>query len=189
MAQSKSQLTIVGDPTTGSSMPRFAREIAVLANQWADVVFSATPPDSGPMFLALDDRQERAAAIKATDPERLVTLVHPSAWVSDQAVVGRNVLINALAVVMLDAIIGDGVVVSSNCSVEHDNRLGDMTFLGTGVSLCGYVTTGAFAFIGGGAVIQPGRTIGAGATVGTGAVVVRDVEPDQTVVGNPAKPL
>jgi UDP-2-acetamido-3-amino-2,3-dideoxy-glucuronate N-acetyltransferase len=45
------------------------------------------------------------------------------------------------------------------------------------------------ASIGSGAVILGGLTIGSGAFVGAGAVVTRDVEPDTTVVGNPARLL
>ena len=45
------------------------------------------------------------------------------------------------------------------------------------------------ASLGSGAVILGGVRIGAGALVGAGAVVTRNVEPGQTVVGNPARPL
>ena len=43
--------------------------------------------------------------------------------------------------------------------------------------------------IGAGAGILPGVRLGRGCLVGAGAVVTRDVEPYQTVVGNPARPL
>jgi UDP-2-acetamido-3-amino-2,3-dideoxy-glucuronate N-acetyltransferase len=45
------------------------------------------------------------------------------------------------------------------------------------------------ATLGSGAVILGGVRIGRGALVGAGAVVTRDVEPGQTVVGNPARAL
>jgi acetyltransferase-like isoleucine patch superfamily enzyme len=45
------------------------------------------------------------------------------------------------------------------------------------------------ASIGSGATILGGVRIGAGATIGAGAVVTRDVEPGETVVGNPARAL
>jgi acetyltransferase-like isoleucine patch superfamily enzyme len=53
----------------------------------------------------------------------------------------------------------------------------------------GNVTIGAGATIGTGANVLPGVTIGEGAFVGAGAVVTKDVEPGQTVVGSPAKPI
>jgi UDP-2-acetamido-3-amino-2,3-dideoxy-glucuronate N-acetyltransferase len=45
------------------------------------------------------------------------------------------------------------------------------------------------ASLGSGAVILGGVRIGARAIVGAGAVVTRDVLSDQTVVGNPARPI
>jgi UDP-2-acetamido-3-amino-2,3-dideoxy-glucuronate N-acetyltransferase len=51
------------------------------------------------------------------------------------------------------------------------------------------ITVERRAAIGSGAVILGGVSIGAGALVGAGAVVTRDVAPNDTVVGNPARPL
>lgn len=45
------------------------------------------------------------------------------------------------------------------------------------------------ATIGSGATILGGVRIGAGATIGAGAVVTKDVDPGQTVAGNPAREL
>jgi UDP-2-acetamido-3-amino-2,3-dideoxy-glucuronate N-acetyltransferase len=45
------------------------------------------------------------------------------------------------------------------------------------------------ASLGSGAVILGGLRIGEGALVGAGAVVTRDVEPGETVVGSPARPI
>jgi carbonic anhydrase/acetyltransferase-like protein (isoleucine patch superfamily) len=45
------------------------------------------------------------------------------------------------------------------------------------------------AWIGIGAIILKGVRIGRGARVGAGAVVARDIPPDATFVGNPARPV
>ena len=45
------------------------------------------------------------------------------------------------------------------------------------------------AFIGTGAIILPGVEIGENAVVGAGAVVTKDIPPNVTVVGNPAREL
>ena len=50
------------------------------------------------------------------------------------------------------------------------------------------VRIGSDVWIGGGAIILPGVTVGDGAVIGAGSVVTRDVEPGQTVTGNPARP-
>lgn len=45
------------------------------------------------------------------------------------------------------------------------------------------------ATLGSGVVVGGGVRIGQGALVGAGAVVTRDVEPEEVVVGNPARPI
>ena len=43
--------------------------------------------------------------------------------------------------------------------------------------------------IGVGASIKPGVCLGEGSVIGVGAAVVKDVNPDDVVVGVPAKPI
>lgn len=78
--------------------------------------------------------------------------------------------------------------------VAHDCVIGDYVTFAPNVHCNGNVVIGDHAYVGTGAIIRQGTrekpiVIGAGATVGMGAVVTRDVPPDATVIGNPARPL
>ncbi|WP_419485309.1 DapH/DapD/GlmU-related protein [Alistipes ihumii] len=55
------------------------------------------------------------------------------------------------------------------------------------VESCRPVAIGDDCWIGGGAILCPGVRIGPRSVVGAGSVVVRDVEPDVVVAGNPAR--
>lgn len=90
--------------------------------------------------------------------------------------------------------VGNQVVLNLNTTVGHDTMLGDYCAAMPGVNISGNVEIGEMVYIGTGAAIINGAnerylSVGARAIVGAGAVVVRDVEPDVTVVGTPAKPL
>ncbi len=78
--------------------------------------------------------------------------------------------------------------------IAHDCVIGDFVTLAPRVNCNGNVEIGSFAYIGTSAVIRQGElgrplVIGEGAVVGMGAVVTKDVPPNTTVVGNPARIL
>ena len=104
--------------------------------------------------------------------------------------------------------IGQGVIIGKNCKIQA------FTFIPPGVTIEDNVFIGPHvcftndknpktegkweqkqtlvkrgASIGAGVTILPGITIGEGSTIGAGSVVTRDVAPNKTVVGNPAREL
>jgi acetyltransferase-like isoleucine patch superfamily enzyme len=91
------------------------------------------------------------------------------------------------AVVGPYAALGPGCIVNTGATIDHDCRLGDFAHVAPGCNLAGSVTVGDGAFLGVGSAVIPGVTIGQWATVGAGAVLIRDVEPQHTVVGVPAQ--
>ncbi|CDQ18953.1 acetyltransferase [Halobacillus karajensis] len=119
--------------------------------------------------------------------ERYVTLIHPSAVVSNRASIGYGSVIMPNAVVNSSTIIGKHCIVNSGAIVEHDNNLEDYVHISPNATLSGTVKVSEGTHIGSGAVIIPGRTIGRWSTVGAGSVVIDDVESEMTVVGIPAR--
>lgn len=81
--------------------------------------------------------------------------------------------------------IGDECLIGHNCTictVKHDKNSssrGNMT--------CSPVTIGNRVWIGANVTILPGVTIGDGAIIGAGAVVTKDISPETTAAGIPAK--
>ncbi len=77
----------------------------------------------------------------------LATLVHPAAWVSPSAQLGKGCVIFAGVVIGPTARLGDGVIVNCNATVDHDGIVEDFAHLGVGVQLAGECHIGQGAFV------------------------------------------
>lgn len=113
-----------------------------------------------------------------------ITVIHPSAVVSNKASVGKgviiapfvyvgpgsqignNTIINIRSTIGHDVIIGSGVVISPHCDINGNAVIGDHSFLGTAV------------------VVEPGVNLGRYCKASSGVVVKKDVLDGMLVFNN-----
>lgn len=122
-------------------------------------------------------------------PQRVATLVAPSAAISSTAVIGKGCVIYPHCYVGHKARLGDRVFVLAGSVINHDVVIEDDVTLATHVALAGSVHVEAGCYLGQSSTVRQFLRIGAGAVVGMGSVVVADVAPSTVVVGNPARRL
>jgi sugar O-acyltransferase (sialic acid O-acetyltransferase NeuD family) len=147
-------------------------------------------PDDCWLHVSLGQNQRRAEVfLRLLSWGRAVaTLIDPSAVLDETVVVGEGTVIMPGVVVNVDSRIGRNCILNTCCSLDHDGVLGDHVHLCPGTHLAGSVTVGEGAMLGTGVSVIPGCSIGARTTVGAGSVVLRNLPPDQTVMGVPARP-
>jgi sugar O-acyltransferase (sialic acid O-acetyltransferase NeuD family) len=157
---------------------------AGLAAQFPDAVFST-------WLGGINSHLQRPAMVSALGipPERFVTLVHPSSYVSRRARLGRGVIVFQNCSITNNVTLGDHVVVLPQSVISHDDVIGEYTVVTGAVAIAGNVTVGPCCYLGTNCAIHPGLEIGEGSIVGMGSVVVRNVAPFQVVAGNPARKL
>lgn len=159
---------------TDEALPElFSRGIRAAANGVGSV------RDNGPRRWVYE--QLRAAGFT------LPPLVHPKAWVADNATLKAGTQIMPGSLVLRCATIGENVLVNSGSIVEHDSQIGDHVHVCTGVRMGGQVVIGEGSFIGLGTSIRQSVRIGSGALVGAGSVVIDDVPDGAFVAGVPAR--
>lgn len=116
------------------------------------------------------------------------TLVHPTATLGRDVLVGDGGIVAAGSRLTTHVAIGRHAHVNVNCTIGHDVVVEDFATLFPGVHLGGGCVIGAGATLGMGSVVLPGVRVGRDAVVGAGAVVARDVADGATVVGPVARP-
>lgn len=119
----------------------------------------------------------------------LVSLVHPTAYVSSMASLGIGSVVMPASVINVDAQLGEASIVNTGTTIDHDCILGDSVHISPGAHLSGNVTVGSCSWIGVGASVKQGIRIGKLAMVGAGAAVVNTVHDNQTVTGVPARDI
>jgi len=117
----------------------------------------------------------------------VVSIIHPTAFVSRFASLAPGCVVLAQAAINVDSRLGRGCIVNTGATVDHDCVLGEGVHICPGAHLAGSVHVGNYTWVGIGASVREGVAIGPGATVGAGAVVVGNVAADVTVVGVPAR--
>lgn len=104
--------------------------------------------------------------------------------IGDRVLIGENVCISRGTID--DTVLESGVKVDTLGHIAHNCWLEENTALLGPCRINGSVHVGRNGYLAG-SIIRNQCIIGENAFIGLGAVVVKNVEPDQTVVGNPAK--
>lgn len=118
-----------------------------------------------------------------------LSVSHCAAWISDNAKIGDGAQVHAGALIMEEAVLGRECIINTKASIDHECVLSDGVEVGPGATLCGCVHVGTNAWICAGATVLPRVKIGEDAVVGAGAVVTKNVPAGVTVVGVPAREM
>lgn len=141
--------------------------------------------------IAIGDNLARARRYHLAEEAGLTAavLIHRSATVSPDALIGAGTVVMPGSVVNPGSRIGRNCIINTGAVVEHDCAIGDHVHISPRVAMGGCVTVESYAHVGIGAVLLPAATVGESAVVGAGAVVLKDAPAGCTVVGVPAKTL
>ena len=122
----------------------------------------------GMTAASLDTRlklmEQYSASGYATPP-----VIHPTAFVSTDTVIGDGCIILARAVIQPAVELEAGVIVNTGAIVEHDSTVESGAHIGPGAIILGGCRVGKCAMIGAGATVLPGAAVPAGGLVKAGA--------------------
>lgn len=137
-----------------------------------------------------DNKLRHRIGLKVLEKKReLLSVIHPSASLSDQISLGKGIFIARQVSVNALAEIGDFCILNTGCVVEHECVVKNGVHIAPGAVLAGNVEIGENTFVGANAVIKQGVKIGANSIIGAGTVVLKDIGDNKKVVGNPGKEI
>lgn len=141
------------------------------------------------IHIAIGNNQFRQKEAGAFGYERLVSVIHPAAVVSNFSRIEPGCFVAAVAVVGPSAHVGMGVIINHGAVVDHDVEVGAFSHIAPNASLGGHVRLGQRVLVGSGAVVLPSVVIGDDVSVGAGSVVNVNLLVPGTYVGIPARKI
>lgn len=105
--------------------------------------------------------------------------------IGDDTEIGANTVI--AGGILAPTFIGNDVVIGNLCNVGHGAVVEDRVWMSVGSLLGGHTTVHTGATIAMGVSVRDNLVIGTEASLGMGSIVVKNVEPNHSMFGNPAK--
>ena len=147
-------------------------------------------PDENDVFIcALGNIQYRKkyANIILEKGGKFINLFHATVNPHSSVKLGSGIIINDHCGISVDITIGDFTSISSQSIIGHDVKIGAWSNIGAACFIGGYTELKESVTVNVGSILIDRITIGENAVVGAGSVVIKNVPPDVTVFGNPAR--
>ena len=134
------------------------------------------------VFIAIGDNKSRwKKSIEFNNLSApLISLVHPSAVISNNAKIYAGSVIMAKVVIQVDTMIKEMCIINTGSNIDHDCFIGKCAHISPGV-ITGGVDIGDFSWVGIGSSINENIKLGKNSFVASGATVVRNVKDNSSV--------
>ena len=139
------------------------------------------------LHIAVGSIEARINIISKYKDYNFYTLKHPSAIISESAVIGKGCTISPNVVIAGDAKIGDFNLFNFNSSISHDCVSGDNNIFSPGTLITGWCKIGDNNDFGSGSIMLPRNKLGNHNIVGANSTLTKDFGNNLTLVGSPAK--
>lgn len=142
-------------------------------------------------FVAIGNNKIRAEFVNLllNNKINVVTLIHPTAYVSKYVTIGEGTSIHQLSVINTDTTIGKGCIINTSSIVEHENKIADFVHISPNVSLGGQVIVEKLSWIGIGTTISNNVLISSNVIVGANSLVLKNISENMLVYGVPVKKM
>jgi len=118
-----------------------------------------------------------------------INLIHPTAIINSNCILGKGLIILSRVNISNDCHLDDFISIQPFSAIGHDVRIGSYCHLNAYSFMGGYSILESKVTLHTKATILPNKKVGHGSTVGAMSLVIKNVKPNVTVFGSPAKKL
>jgi len=122
-------------------------------------------------------------------PLNFINATHPTAIIGSDVQMGSGNIIGAGAVIAYNTRLQNHITINLNTTVGHDCLIGEFVTIAPGANIGGKVKLGKGCDIGPNSTISKGVTVGDWSCLGPSTVVLREIPPNKSYFGNPARPV
>ena len=128
-------------------------------------------------FVCLGDINKRnlVTEILKKNGLKIGLLIHPNAFVSQNAVISEGTFIGANCYLGPNTFIGKSCIINTGSIIEHDSKVGSFTNIGPNSVLCGGTVIGTNCFLGASSTIIENLSIADNVLVAAGSVVIKNI--------------
>lgn len=119
--------------------------------------------------------------------ERLATIIHPSAFISPNAVIGPGCFIMANCYIGPQTTLEKSVYVMANCVIGHNDYISRFCHISAGATISSYVKIGEATDICLAAAVLEKLTIGSFCVIGAKSLLTKDTGDSELYIGIPAR--
>ncbi|MGO3801507.1 MAG: acetyltransferase [Fusobacterium sp.] len=142
------------------------------------------------IIIAIGDGNIRKKIVNKLGDKKYATIIHPDVKFSKKLTkIGEGTIIWPGTIFNVFCNIGKHVYVNMNCTIGHDVTLRDYVTVLPASNISGNVLVKEKSSLGTNSCIIQGLEIGENVILGAGSVVVKNIEDNCVVVGNPAKKI
>lgn len=165
------------------------KSIDKLLNYKVTTSYDSNLLESSPLLVSIGDNVIRKKIAFINDTNLSEPLIHPSAIISSEVVLGKGTVVMPNVVINSGTRIGENCIINTSAVIEHDCIIEDYVHISPNAALAGGVKVREGSHVGIGANIIQSIEIGEWSNIGAGAVVVKNIPSHCTAVGIPAKPI
>ena len=120
---------------------------------------------------------------------KFISLIHPTVVTGTNVSLANGVVICPYVTLTADIQVGAFSLINCHSSAGHDVNIGAWATISGHCDVTGGCKIGEGAFLASGVRLLPGKTVGSNAYVGAASVVIKSVQPEDRVFGNPARSI